>query len=74
MNAHQNGGRQDWEFFGDHAVSAAPFADNLPGLARAPRDEGARTHPDAPLLTPREAAWACAAILATTVVALAAGA
>ena len=59
--------REAWVFFGDHGVSAAPFADNLPGLQQTPGSDAAWMAPDEPMLPALQVCLASAVILAATI-------
>lgn len=69
--------REAWIFFGDHGVSSAPFADNLPGLQRHPEpDAGLDAEwmaPDEPMLPAVQVCIVSLVILAVTIGTLWAG-
>lgn len=69
--------REAWIFFGDHAVSSAPFADNLPGLQKRPDFEvGVDAEwmaPDEPTLPAVQVCIVSLVILAVTIATLWAG-
>ena len=67
--------REAWIFFGDHGVSAAPFADNLPGLQKHPEPDldAEWMAPDEPMLPALQVCIASLLILAVTIGTLWAG-
>jgi hypothetical protein len=65
--------REAWIFFGDHGVSAAPFADNLPGLQNCSDPDAGWMAPDEPMLPAVQVCIASLVILAVTVGTLLAG-
>ena len=58
------------QFFGNAALSSAPFGDMLPGLVACERPEAEPHAEEQPMITSVEVLWACVAVAAAWLAAL----